>query len=90
MSTMALEGLLNYLYGTLSPSSMRWVGEHLIEYAKKEQDERLRPYTMAELNARIDQAEANVAAGKTITHEESMRRWKERYDIHSRFLGLSS
>ncbi len=78
MSTMALEGLLNYLYGTLSPSNMRWVGEHLIEYAKKEQDERLRPYTMAELNARIDQAEANVAAGKTITHEESMRRWKEK------------
>ena len=75
---MALEGLLNYLYGTLSPSNMRWVGEHLIEYAKKEQDERLRPYTMAELNARIDQAEANVAAGKTITHEESMRRWKEK------------
>lgn len=78
MSTVALEGLLNYLYGTLSPSNMRWVGEHLIEYAKKEQDERLRPYTMAELNARIDQAEANVAAGKTITHEESMRRWKEK------------
>ena len=78
MSTIALEGLLNYLYGTLSPSNMRWVGEHLIEYAKKEQDERLRPYTMAELNARIDQAEANVAAGKTITHEESMRRWKEK------------
>ena len=78
MSTTALEGLLSYLYGTLSPSNMRWVGEHLIEYAKKEQDEQLRPYTMQELNARIDQAEANVAAGRTIIHEESMRRWKEK------------
>lgn len=46
----------------------------------KETDEEysLRPFTMEELNARIDQAEANVAAGKTITHEESMRRWKKK------------
>ena len=78
MSTTALEGLLSYLYGTLSPSNMQWVGQHLIEYAKKEQDEQLRPFTMEELNARIDQAEANVAAGRTTTHEESMRRWKEK------------
>lgn len=93
MSTTALEGLLSYLYGTLSPSNMQWVGQHLIEYAKKEQDEQLRPFTMEELNARIDQAEVNVAAGRTTTHEESMRRWKEkiaRKNIHSRFVGLSS
>ncbi len=29
-----LTSLLDYLYGTLSPSNMRWVGEHLIEYSK--------------------------------------------------------
>ena len=71
MSTTALEGLLSYLYGTLSPSNMRWVGEHLIEYAKKEQDEQLRPFTMEELNARIDQAEAEIAAGLGIPDEEA-------------------
>lgn len=31
MSTATLSNLLEYLYGTLSPSNMRWVGEHLIE-----------------------------------------------------------
>ena len=46
MSTSAWAGLLEYLYGTLSPSNMRWVGEHLIEFANKEESERLRPYTM--------------------------------------------
>ena len=77
MSTTALEGLLSYLYGTLSPSNMRWVGEHLIEYAKKEQDEQLRPFTMEELNARIDQAEAEIAAGLGTPHEEVMREMDE-------------
>ena len=46
MSTATLTSLLDYLYGTLSPNNMRWVGEHLIEYAKKEESEQLRPYTM--------------------------------------------
>ena len=77
MSTTALEGLLSYLYGTLSPSNMQWVGEHLIEYAKKEQSEQLRPYTMQELNARIDQAEAEIAAGLGTPHEEVMREMDE-------------
>ena len=71
MSTMALEGLLSYLYGTLSPSNMRWVGEHLIEYAKKEQDEQLRPYTMQEIDDMLDEAEANFEAGLGIPDEEA-------------------
>ena len=70
MSTMALEGLLSYLYGTLSPSNMRWVGEHLIEYAKKEQDEQLRPYTMQEIDDMLDEAEAAFEAGDYLTNEE--------------------
>lgn len=70
MSTAALTSLLDYLYGTLSPSNMRWVGEHLIEYAKKEEDEQLRPFTMEELNTRIDQAEADIAAGRVIDDDD--------------------
>ena len=70
MSTMALEGLLSYLYGTLSPSNMRWVGEHLIEYAKREQDEQLRPYTMQEIDDMLDEAEAAFEAGDYLTNEE--------------------
>lgn len=33
MSTAVLTNLLEYLYGTLSPSNMLWVGERLIEHA---------------------------------------------------------
>ena len=70
MSTATLTNLLNYLYGTLSPSNMRWVGEHLIEYAKKEEDEHLRPFTMDEIDDMLDEAEAAFEAGDYLTNEE--------------------
>ena len=79
MSTTALEGLLSYLYGTLSPSNMRWVGEHLIEYAKKEQDEQLRPYTMQEIDDMLDEAEAAFEAGDYLTNEEVFHHRKQAY-----------
>ena len=78
MSTAALTSLLEYLYGTLSPSNMRWVGEHPIEYAKKE-EEPLKRYTYEEVNAMIDQAEAEIAEGKTIDDEEVWRKFDEEY-----------
>lgn len=82
MSTTALQGLLEYLYGTLTPSSMRWVAEHLVEQANKVEEPakepELRRYTMAEVNAMLDEAEANFAAGRGIPHEEVMRRWDEK------------
>lgn len=37
----------------------------------------LRPFTMEELNARIDQAEAEIAAGLVTPHEEVMREMDE-------------
>ena len=70
MSTSALTGLLEYLYGTLSPSNMRWVGEHLIEYANKEEKERLRPYTMQEIDNMLDEDEKAFEAGDYLTNDE--------------------
>lgn len=70
MSTATLNGLLEYLYGTLSPSNMRWVGEHLIEYSKREKCEQLRPYTMQEIDDMLDEAEAAFEAGDYLTNEE--------------------
>ena len=80
MSTATLSGLLEYLYGTLTPGNMRWVGEHLIEHAQKEEkeEEALRPYTLEEINTMLDEAEADFDAGLGIPHEEVMRKWKER------------
>ena len=88
MSTTALQGLLEYLYGTLTPSSMRWVAEQLVEQANKVEEPvkepELRRYTMAEVNAILDASEADIAAGRTTPHKESMRqldekiaRWKQ-------------
>jgi len=74
MSTTALEGLLSYLYGTLSPSNMRWVGEHLIEYAKRDESEELRPYTMQEIDDMLDEAEAAFDAGDYLTQDEVFHR----------------
>ena len=73
MSTATLNNLLEYLYGTLTPDNMRWVGKHLIEHAEKE--ETLKPYTMEELHARIDESEREFAEGKCKPIEEVFRRW---------------
>lgn len=68
-----MNNLLEYLYGTLSAENMRWVGEHLIEHAKKE--EQLKPYTIEEINAMIDESERQIAAGQYKPIEEVFRRW---------------
>ena len=77
MSTTALQGLLDYLYGTLSPNNMRWVAEHLVMQADKVENPDLKPYTMDEINAMLDAAEADFAAGKGIPDEEVWREMDE-------------
>ena len=37
----------------------------------------MKRYTMAELNATLDEAEADIAAGRVTDHEELMREWEE-------------
>lgn len=68
-----MNNLLEYLYGTLSPDNMRWVGKHLIEHADKE--ESLKPYTMEEIHAMIDESERQIAAGQCKPIEEVFRKW---------------
>ncbi len=80
MSTATLTSLLDYLYGTLSSSNMRWVGEHLIEQANKREKEQgydLTPFTMDEIDAMLDEAEADFEAGRGIPHEQVMREMDE-------------
>ena len=77
MSTATLTSLLDYLCGTLTPNNMRWVGEHLIEYAKKEENEQLRPYTMEEIDDMLDEAEAAIETGDYQTNDEVFHHHKE-------------
>ena len=59
---------------------MRWVGEHLNEYAKKEEASiALKQYTKEELNAILDKAEADFKAGLGISSEEVWREVDEEF-----------
>ena len=72
MSTTALTGLRDYLTSTLSNSNMIWLATQLTEFVKKQQQEPpFRRYTMDEVNAMLDEAEANIAAGRGIPDEEA-------------------
>ena len=48
-------------------------------FAREKKKESLRPYTMDEINAWIDESEADEAAGREYTCEEVDRRMKEKY-----------
>ena len=76
MSETALNGLLTYLYGTLTPSNMRWMAARLAERAKLE-EENIKPLTKEEINAMLDEAERDFAAGKGIPDEEVWRKIDE-------------
>ena len=78
MSTAALTNLRDYLTGTLSPSDMTWLVTQLTEYTKKE-GYSLKSFTMEELNAMLDQAEADIAAGKVIDDEDVWRELEEEF-----------
>ena len=76
MSTQALTGLRDFLVESLSVADMNWLAAELTDYAKKEGFP-LKRYTKEEINAMLDEAEAEIAAGKGIPHEEVMREWDE-------------
>ena len=68
-ATISLENLWQ-LIQSLSPDNKRWLASKLYEEVEEE-EEHLTPYTMEEINAWIDQAEADFAAGRGIPAEEA-------------------
>lgn len=59
----------------------RWV-QHLVDTCISDlacNDESLKPYTMEELNVRIDRAEREAAAGLGEDHEEVFQKIRERF-----------
>ena len=73
-ATLSLEGILQMLQ-PLSADNKRWLAEKL--YQSVEEEERLAPYTMEEINAWIDESEADFAAGRYISNEEMNRRMEQ-------------
>ena len=74
MSTVALQGLLEYLYGTLTPKDMCWVADHLIKHANQATG---RPvaYTEAEAKMLTLKRGRDIKAQRTklIPHDEVMQ-----------------
>ena len=62
--------LITLLAESIKPAVAKAEGTEDEEYS-------LRPFTKEELNARIDEAEAEIAAGIGTSHEEMMREWEE-------------
>ena len=89
MSTAALTNLRDYLTGTLTPANMLWLSTQLADYAKKKEETPLKRYTKAELNAMLDEAEANFAAGRGIPDEEAWDDLEEELALQEKSGGLS-
>lgn len=79
MSTATLQGLLDYLKGTLSASNMLWLSERLTEYAKEKQENDLKPYTIEEIRSIIEQSRRDSAAGLGIDSDEMFRELEEEF-----------
>ena len=71
-----MTNLRDYLTSTLSTDDMRWLVDEMENYMHGS-DDTLKPYTMEEVNAMLDEAEANYAAGKGIPDEEAWDEWEE-------------
>lgn len=57
---------------SLSTDNRRWLAEKLYRSVEAE-EEHLAPYTMEEINARIDRSLADAKAGRTYTSDEVKR-----------------
>lgn len=74
MSTATLNGLRDYLYDTLSPTNLIWLGTQLTEYGKlkTKNETAAQPYTKEELLTRISESERQFTNGKWQDFDEAM------------------
>ena len=81
MSTAVLNGLRDYLYGTLSPANMLWLGIQLTEYAKKQQEKSSDFFppssTCEELIESAEEGRKRIATGNYIEIDDLLRELDE-------------
>ena len=75
MSTTALTSLLDYLTKVLTTDNKKWLADHLYQQVREKKS--VIPYTMEEINSRIDQAEQESAAGLGQDSEVMFRELEE-------------
>ena len=88
MSTTVLTGLRDYLYGTLSPANLIWLGTQLTEYGNRLK-EQVQPYTMDEINAMIDEGERQIANGEYQDFDEAMDELEREFAEEDRLLEMA-
>ena len=75
-ATLSVQDLWSQILA-LPAGDRHWLASKLYDYEEVHEEERLTPYTMEEINAWIDQAEADFAAGRGILAEEADREMDE-------------
>ncbi len=71
MNAIALNNLWTYLKGLgLTASNREWLAEHLYESLHEERIVTMRPLTMEEIDAMLDEAERDFEAGEYLTQDE--------------------
>ena len=76
-TTASLNNLLSQILA-LPASDRQWLRDKLDVY-EEEEEERLAPYTMEEINARIERSLADAKAGRVHTTEEVRRMMETKY-----------
>ena len=79
MSKESLNSLLGYIQVTLTPDDMEWLGAQLLYCAKSDI---LKPYTMEEVYAMLEQSERNFAEGSYSSNEEVLARLYKKYGMN--------
>lgn len=55
---------------------MMWLMEEMRDFMRGK-EENLKPYTIEEIHAMIEESERDIAEGHVTSHEEVMREWEE-------------
>ncbi|MCQ2312191.1 MAG: hypothetical protein MJZ84_01915 [Paludibacteraceae bacterium] len=66
MSTTAMTHLFDYLCVSLTKPNMRWLGEHLVEYAKEDECAKQEAYVASTLGPALKDVKQAFANGKTM------------------------
>ncbi len=78
-ATVSMDALYTFLKSlSLGSDNERWLAEKLYEDIE-EQEKQLAPYTMEELDARIERSLADAEAGRIYTTEEVRRMMESKY-----------
>ena len=84
MSKESLEHLRDYIQLTLSPLDISWLMNEL--GAKSQQKDTLKPYTMDEINAMMDEGERQIANGEYQDFDEAMDELEREFAEEDRLL----